>query len=175
MISSSPCFSETIKRGEAMTYIAFHSVRDTTFHVFRYGRSHLHAATFDRTGALLPPQDIKGVWRHAWDCEYHEGDAARGFHAETALSNIESEGYHLFNFHPRIDVVGQHEAISLSAALDAKVINKLLKPVDMLLFELKSALEHYNADETFPQLRAENWALLKKAEAMTHRLDEMVF
>ena len=155
-----------------MTYIAFHSVRDTTFHVFRYGRSYLHAATRDRTGAILPPQDFKGAWHHAWDSEYHEGDAARGFEAQQALTNIESAGYHLFNFHPRIEVVG-YEGTPLPRNLDPAV-KKLLKPVDLLILELKNALEYYNADEKRPQLRAENGMLLKKAEAVTQRLEQIV-
>lgn len=153
-----------------MTYIAFHSVRDTTFHVFRYGRSYLHAATLDRTGALLPPQEFEGAWHHAWDSEYHDGDSARGFNAEQALANIECDGYHLFKFHPRIEVVEQEA----TAALDAKAVKKLLKPVDLLILELKSALEHYNADEKRPRLKAENGMLLKKAEAMSQRLEEIV-
>lgn len=157
-----------------MTYMAFHSVRDTTFHIFRYGRSHLHAATLDRTGAILPPQDFKGVWHHAWDSDYHEGDAARGFDAEQALKNIELDGYHLFNFHPRIEMVS-YDATLLPPILDATAVKKLLKPVDLLILELKSALEHYNADEKLPQLKAENGALLKKAEALTYRLDQIVF
>ncbi len=156
-----------------MTYVAFHSVRDATFHIFRYGRSHLHAATLDRTGAILPPQDFAGAWRHAWDSEYHEGDAARGFDALRALANIESDGYHLFEFHPRIGRVG-HEVATRSAALDAKAVNKLLKPVDLLLLELKNALEYYNAEEKLPRLKAENGVLLKKTEAMSRRLEEIV-
>jgi hypothetical protein len=44
-----------------------------------------------------------------------------------------------------------------------------------LILELKSALEYYNADEQVPRLKAENGMLLKKAEAVTHRLDQIVF
>jgi hypothetical protein len=154
-----------------MTDSMFHSFRDTTFHVFRYGRSYWHAATLDRTGAILPAQDFDGAWHHAWDSEYHEGDAARGFNAEQALENIESDGYHLFKFHPRIEVVGSEP--TLHGAMDAKAVKKLLKPVDRLILELKSALEHYNAEEKIPRVRAENGALLRKAEAMSHRLEEI--
>ena len=156
-----------------MTYIAFHSVRETKFHIFRYGRSNLHAATLDRTGAILPPQDFKGAWHHAWDSEYHEGEAARGFEAAQALANIEADGYHLFNFHPRIEL-GGYDAAALSRVLDPAV-KKLLQPVDLLILELKSALEHYNADEKLPRLKAENGMLLKKAEAVTQRLDQIAF
>lgn len=156
-----------------MTYIAFHSVQDTTFHVFRYGRSHLHAATLDRTGAILPAQDFKGVWHHAWDSEYHEGDRARGFDPAKALTDIECDGYHLFSFHPRIEIV-RCEAAVLPRGADTTSLKKLLKPVDLLILELKNALEHYNDDEKAPQVKAENGALLKKAEAVTHCLDQIV-
>jgi hypothetical protein len=152
-----------------MTYAAFHSVRDATFHIFRYGRSHLHAATLDRTGAILPPQAFEGAWRPAWDSEYHEGDVVRGFDARQALTNIEADGYHLFEFRPARGV-GQ----AAGTPADAKAVEKLLKPVDRLLIDLKKALEHYNAAEKRPELKAENGALLKKAEAMSHRLEELV-
>jgi len=157
-----------------MSDTTLHTFRDTTFHVFRYGRSHLYGATLDRTGAILPPQSFKGTWHHAWDSEYHDGDAARGFNSEQALENIESDGYHLFEFRPRIDLAGYYRSEALPSVMDAKAVKKLLKPVDLLILELKNALEHYNDEETVPQVKAENWALLKKAEAVTHRLDQIV-
>ncbi len=150
-----------------------HCFRDTTFHIFRYGRSHLHAATLDRTGAILPPQDFEGAWHHAWDSNYHEGDDARGFDARQALENIESDGYHLFKFHPRIDI-GGHEPATLPDVLHAKDVKKLLKPVELLILELKNALDCYNAEEKNPQRKAANKAILKKADCMGQRLEEIV-
>ncbi len=118
----------------------FHSFRDTTFHIFRYGRSHLYAATLDRTGAILP--HCSGTWRHVSERDYHEGDTGCAFNAEQALENIEADGYYLF----KCRATAADDEV---AALQPE-IKKLLKPVDSLILELKTALERYNADREGP-------------------------
>lgn len=75
-----------------------------TLHIYRYGRTHLHAAVVDMTN--LPPQDVPGFWRHVADTVYTETDAPRVFEARKALSDIERDGYHLFEADPNIEMVG---------------------------------------------------------------------
>ncbi len=135
-----------------------HSFHATTFHIFRYGRSQLYAATLDRKGSILPRW--KQTWDHAWSRDYHEGDGGCGFDAEEALTNIESDGYHLFKC--------RAPAVSCATA----TLPPDVKQLRSLILELRTALEHSTADEKTSRLNAENRVLLKNAEAVTRGLDQ---
>jgi uncharacterized membrane protein (UPF0182 family) len=59
--------------------------------------------------------------------------------------------------------------------MDENAVKELLKPVDLLILDLKNAVEYYNADEKNPKLNAENKALLERAQAASDLLGEIVF
>jgi hypothetical protein len=94
---------------EAAYYIA-KDFAATTIHIFRYGRSHLHAATLDKSGATLPPQDVRGMWRYVASTKYDPDEESRRgprpFDPAKALADIETDGYHLFEANPRFEIIG---------------------------------------------------------------------
>jgi hypothetical protein len=58
--------------------------------------------------------------------------------------------------------------------MDANQVKELLKPIDLLILELKGALEYYNEDEESPNLRAENQVLLDRAEKASDQIADIV-
>jgi hypothetical protein len=59
-------------------------------------------------------------------------------------------------------------------ALDANQIKELLKPIDFLILDLKSAVEYYDAEEKDPRLKGEDDALIKRAQAASDLLGDIV-
>jgi len=153
-----------------------------TLHIFRYGRSDLHGLVADKSGAGLPPQDVPGMWRYFWTVDYAEGDVGP-FDVGQAFADIDLQGYHLFEAYPSIKIVDSQitwtpedaaKTKTEPLALNAHAAKELLKPVDLLIIELKNALEYYNAGETDTQLKAENNELINKAKRTSDLLGEVV-
>lgn len=98
---------------EEAAYCIAKDLAATTIYIFRYGRSHLHAATLDRGGATLPPQDVPGMWRYVTGTRYDPAEEARRgprpFDPGKALDDIAAAGYHLFEANPRVEMVGTEQ------------------------------------------------------------------